>query len=93
VLLKGWRLKRLLVYDWEKKEFQQDLLFDLEMEHDKSSACRDDDLLKTLNEAISNFILSVIAERQFGTHWNLGRAFSRDFDRAVKTECVTFDFA
>lgn len=66
VFIEGLKAQAVIgVYDWEKK-IQQDLLFDLEMEHDNRVPAESDDLSKTLDyEAISNFILTFCAEHQF----------------------------
>ncbi|ETX10454.1 dihydroneopterin triphosphate 2'-epimerase [Marinomonas ushuaiensis DSM 15871] len=66
VFIEGLKTQAVIgVYDWEKK-IQQELVFDLEMEHDNRVPAATDDLSKTLDyEAISNFILAFCAERQF----------------------------
>ena len=66
VFIEGLKAQAVIgVYDWEKK-IQQDLVFDLEMEHDNRVPVETDDLAKTLDyEAISNYILAFCAERQF----------------------------
>jgi 7,8-dihydroneopterin aldolase/epimerase/oxygenase len=66
VFIEGLKTQAVIgVYDWEKK-IQQDLVFDLEMEHDNRVPAETDDLAKTLDyEAISNYVLAFCAERQF----------------------------
>ncbi|MGO3345713.1 MAG: dihydroneopterin aldolase [Marinomonas sp.] len=66
VFIEGLSVKAVIgVYEWEKK-IKQDLVFDLEMEHDNREPAKNDDLAKTLDyEAISNFIIAFCIERQF----------------------------
>lgn len=66
VFIEGLAVKAVIgVYDWEKV-IEQDLVFDLEMEHDNREPAQSDDLAKTLDyEAISNFIIAFCAERRF----------------------------
>lgn len=66
VFIEGLKARAVIgVYDWEK-QIQQDLVFDLEMEHDNRVPAASDDLAKTLDyEAISNFILAFCEKRQF----------------------------
>jgi len=66
VFIEGLKTQAVIgVYDWEKK-IKQDLVFDLEMEHDNRVPAATDDLSKTLDyESISNFIVAFCAERQF----------------------------
>lgn len=66
VFIEGLKAQAVIgVYEWEK-EIQQELLFDLEMEHDNRVPATTDDLSKTLDyEAISNFILAFCGEKQF----------------------------
>lgn len=66
VFIEGLSVQAVIgVYDWEKT-IKQELLFDLEMEHDNRVPAQTDDLSKTLDyEAISNFIIDFCAERRF----------------------------
>ena len=66
VFIEGLKARAVIgVYEWEK-QIQQDLVFDLEMEHDNRVPAATDDLSKTLDyEAISNFILAFCEKRQF----------------------------
>lgn len=66
VFIEGLKAQAVIgVYDWEK-QIKQELVFDLEMEHDNRLPAATDDLSKTLDyEAISNFILAFCDERQF----------------------------
>lgn len=67
VFIEGLSVQAVIgVYEWEKT-IQQELVFDLEMEHDNRVPAKTDDLSKTLDyEAISNFIIAFCSERQFG---------------------------
>ncbi|MCB5161032.1 dihydroneopterin aldolase [Marinomonas algarum] len=66
VFIEGLKAQAVIgVYDWEKV-IRQDLVFDLQMEHDNRVPAATDDLAKTLDyEAISNYILAFCDERQF----------------------------
>ncbi|TPE54960.1 dihydroneopterin aldolase [Maribrevibacterium harenarium] len=66
VFIEGLHVDAVIgVYDWEKVILQQ-LVFDLEMEHDNRVPAATDDLSKTLDyEAISNFIRDYCKENQF----------------------------
>jgi dihydroneopterin aldolase len=66
VFIEGLKARAVIgVYEWEK-QIQQDLVFDLEMEHDNRVPAATDDLSKTLDyEAISNYILAFCEKRQF----------------------------
>lgn len=66
VFIEGLKARAVIgVYEWEK-QIQQDLVFDLEMEHDNRIPAATDDLTKTLDyEAISNFIMAFCENHQF----------------------------
>ncbi|MFD1382019.1 dihydroneopterin aldolase [Rhodanobacter aciditrophus] len=66
VFIEGLHTRAVIgVYEWEK-EIWQDLVFDIEMEHDNRVPAMDDDLSKTLDyEAISNAIIEFCRTKQF----------------------------
>ena len=66
VIIEGLAVKAVIgVYDWEKT-IEQELVVDIEMEHDNRVPAQTDDLSKTLDyQAISNFIIKFCADRQF----------------------------
>ncbi|MEL0636218.1 MULTISPECIES: dihydroneopterin aldolase [Marinomonas] len=83
VFIEGLNVKAVIgVYDWEKT-IEQELVFDLEMEHDNRDPAQADDLSKTLDyEAISNFIIAFCAERRFELIETLAEHLS---DELIKT--------
>jgi dihydroneopterin aldolase len=90
VFIEGLKAQAVIgVYDWEKK-IQQDLLFDLEMEHDNRVPAETDDLAKTLDyEAISNFILAFCVDRQFELIETLAEHLVSDLIGQFKLNAVT----
>jgi len=90
VFIEGLKAQAVIgVYDWEKK-IQQDLLFDLEMEHDNRVPAASDELSKTLDyEAISNYILAFCSERQFELIETLAEHLVGDLIGQFKLNAVT----
>lgn len=66
VLIEGLHTQAVIgVYEWEKAIWQ-DLVFDIEMEHDNRVPAANDDLHKTLDyEAISNAIIAFCQTHQY----------------------------
>ncbi|SBS33764.1 Dihydroneopterin aldolase [Marinomonas aquimarina] len=66
VFIEGLHTKAVIgVYEWEKVIWQE-LVFDIEMEHDNRVPAANDDIHKTLDyEAISNAIKGFCKEHQF----------------------------
>lgn len=66
VFIEGLHTKAVIgVYEWEKVIWQ-DLVFDVEMEHDNRVPAVTDDINKTLDyEAISNAIIAFCKAHQF----------------------------
>lgn len=90
VFIEGLKAQAVIgVYDWEK-EIQQELVFDLEMEHDNRVPAATDDLSKTLDyEAISNHILRFCAERQFELIETLAENLVDELIAGFKLNAVT----
>ncbi|MBJ7552746.1 dihydroneopterin aldolase [Marinomonas spartinae] len=77
------------VYDWEKT-IKQELLLDLEMEHDNRVPAQTDDLSKTLDyEAISNFITAFCLERQFELIETLAERLSDEIIKIFSVSALT----
>ncbi|SBS27960.1 Dihydroneopterin aldolase [Marinomonas spartinae] len=77
------------VYEWEKS-IQQELLLDLEMEHDNRVPAQTDDLSKTLDyEAISNFITTFCTERQFELIETLAERLSEEVIQIFSVSALT----
>ncbi|BFM50820.1 dihydroneopterin aldolase [Marinomonas sp. THO17] len=89
VFIEGLQAKAVIgVYDWEK-EIQQDLVFDLEMEHDNRLPAATDDLSKTLDyEAIANFILSYCLDHQFELIETLAERLLKDLAQQFHLQAV-----
>ena len=90
VFIEGLKAQAVIgVYDWEKK-IQQELVFDLEMEHDNRVPAATDDLSKTLDyEAISNFILAFCTERQFELIETLAECLVKELMVQFKLNAIT----
>lgn len=90
VFIEGLKTQAVIgVYDWEKK-ILQDLVFDLEMEHDNRVPAATDDLSKTLDyEAISNHIVAFCAERQFELIETLAEHLVSELMGVFKLNAVT----
>ncbi|AEF55855.1 dihydroneopterin aldolase [Marinomonas posidonica] len=89
VFIEGLKAKAVIgVYDWEKI-IQQDLLLDLEMEHDNRLPAATDDLSKTLDyEAISNYILAYCLEHQFELIETLAERLLTDLAATFQLQAV-----
>ncbi|KZN13521.1 dihydroneopterin aldolase [Marinomonas sp. TW1] len=89
VFIEGLKAKAVIgVYDWEKV-IQQDLLLDLEMEHDNRLPAATDDLSKTLDyEAISNYILAYCLEHQFELIETLAERLLTDLAATFQLQAV-----
>jgi dihydroneopterin aldolase len=90
VFIEGLKARAVIgVYEWEK-QIQQELVFDLEMEHDNRVPAATDDLSKTLDyEAISNFILAFCEERQFELIETLAEHLVAELIERFKLNAVT----
>ncbi|MBJ7537013.1 dihydroneopterin aldolase [Marinomonas transparens] len=90
VFIEGLKANAVIgVYEWEKT-IQQELVFDLEMEHDNRIPATTDDLAKTLDyEAISNFIVAFCAERQFELIETLAEHLVADLIAAFKLSVIS----
>ncbi|TDO98188.1 dihydroneopterin aldolase [Marinomonas balearica] len=89
VLIEGLHVDAVIgVYEWEKK-ILQNLVFDLEMEHDNRPAAETDDLSKTLDyEAISNFIAKYCSDNTFELIETLAERLCADLMHLFDIESV-----
>lgn len=90
VFIEGLKAKAVIgVYEWEKT-IQQDLVFDLEMEHDNRIPAATDDLSKTLDyESISNFILVFCQKHQYELIETLAESLCAELIRTFCLQSLT----